>query len=139
MTWWSTASAVAVPLLTALALLIGWAQWYVKDTVKLGTLESSEAERQKVLDIIGKQIQTIVRAEILEANATQLKQINGTYVRSAGASVTGAELTRSLDEIKSEIAVLRNGVAGATAFSQVSKQRMDGMHEDILRLQHASA
>ncbi len=139
MTWWSTASAVAVPLLTVLALLIGWATWYVKDSVKLGTLEAGEAERKKILDMVNANIQMIVRSEILEANGTQLRQINGTYVRAAGSTVTGAELTRSLDEVKSEIAVLRDGVAGAIAFDQVSRQRMDGMHEDILRLQHASA
>ncbi len=52
-------------------------------------------------------IKTTMRNEMSRANAVQLQQINGTYVRAQGASVTGAELQRILSEIREELGKLR--------------------------------
>lgn len=43
------------------------------------------------------------RAIIREENAIQLMQINGTYVRASGSSVTGAEIVRRLDRIDDKL------------------------------------
>lgn len=46
------------------------------------------------------------RAMIREENAIQLMQINGTYVRASGSSVTGAEIVRRLDRIEDKLDAL---------------------------------
>ncbi len=48
-----------------------------------------------------------VKVTMRVENARQLVQINGTYTRSHGATVTGAELQREHEEIRQEIASLR--------------------------------
>lgn len=41
-------------------------------------------------------VRVTVRAEIHEANEQQLAKIDGTYLRSAGSTLTGREIERSL-------------------------------------------
>lgn len=53
----------------------------------------------------------VVRMIVRTENATQLKNINGTYVRSAGSSITGHEIERRLDVHEGDIRRLR-GRAG---------------------------
>ncbi len=44
-------------------------------------------------------VRVTVRAEIAAANDEQLRKINGTYVRAAGSTMTGAEIERALRSI----------------------------------------
>ena len=80
MTWWAAVSAIfaaAIPLSVVIGGLVGW---FVRNTV---------------------------RQEILDANAKQSIQFNGTYVRSAGCNLTGAEIQRILAELKADLADAR--------------------------------
>lgn len=49
-----------------------------------------------LISIGGFCIRMMVRTAILDANDVQLAKINGTYTRSAGSTLTGAEIERSL-------------------------------------------
>ncbi len=131
MTWLETASATAVPLLTMFLILVGVAKWYVQAAVKISYLEADAAVRKEVLDSAIIEIERIVRVEILK--------INGYYIRAMGSDITGAELQRILAEVKTELATLRNTVDGVKAFGQISKQRIDGLHEDVVRLQNVNS
>lgn len=50
--------------------------------------------------LLGWFVRSTVRAEILAANEVQLRLINGTYVRAAGSTATGAEVQADLAEVK---------------------------------------
>lgn len=55
-------------------------------------------------------IRWFVRTIVREENATQLRQINGTYVRAMGSSVTGAEIERRLNNLEEDVIDLRQYV-----------------------------
>lgn len=55
------------------------------------------------------------RAIIREENERQLRQINGTYVRAAGAAVTGAEVARRLEHIETKLDVIGDKVSNLHA------------------------
>jgi hypothetical protein len=52
----------------------------------------------------------VVRAIVRAENATQLKNINGTYVKSAGSFITGHDIERRLDVNEGDIRHLRGRV-----------------------------
>ncbi len=62
-------------------------------------------------------IKTTMRAEMARANMEQLQQINGTYVRSMGASMTGAELQRILAEMREDLDRLRSSASELHAYT----------------------
>lgn len=79
MNWWSTFSATATANGGFLVIASGLC-WLI---VKLTT-----------------------RNEVLEANAKQLVQINGTYVRSNGATISGSEIARLMGEVGGKLDAL---------------------------------
>lgn len=50
------------------------------------------------------------RAIIREENDKQLQAINGTYVRSSGSYITGAEIARRLERIEEKVDVVSDKV-----------------------------
>ncbi len=62
-------------------------------------------------------IKTTMRGEMARANTEQLQQINGTYVRSMGASMTGAELQRILAEMREDLDRLRSSASELHAYT----------------------
>ncbi len=79
MNWWSTFSATATANVAFLIVGAGLL-WLI---VKLTT-----------------------RNEVLQANAKQLLQINGTYIRSNGATISGSEIARLMGELGGKLDVL---------------------------------
>lgn len=53
-----------------------------------------------LLSGLGLFVRLTVKTAIQEANAEQLVKINGTYVRSAGSTITGAEIERTLHALR---------------------------------------
>ncbi len=84
---WGTFLTTFIPIV---AFMGGLAIWYVKAVVRGQTLSPA-------------QIRLMMRAEMAEANAEQLRQINGTYVRAGDSKYTGSEFERVLVDLKDEV------------------------------------
>ncbi len=86
--WWSTVSAVLATVLPLALFLGGIAKWYTNGQKELFRLE--------------------LIALIDKANDAQIDKINGTYIRSLGANLTGAEIQRVLYAIEADIDRMQN-------------------------------
>lgn len=81
MNFWTTFAAVCAGAIPVIGMIATLTVWFVRSTV---------------------------RQEIADGNALQLRQINGTYIKALGATLTGAEIERNLAEIKGECRSLRD-------------------------------
>lgn len=65
-------------------------------------------------------VRLTVRAAIDESNEKQLAKINGTYTRSAGAQITGAEIQRNQAASTQDLAEVRADVKDILAYTHTS-------------------
>lgn len=81
------------------------------------TFSSMMAAASLLGSILWYAIRITIRKEILESNSQQLKQINGTYLKSADSNMSGAEIQRCLEG-------LRIGLDSLTAYAHGAVHRL---------------